>query len=239
LFPLDSECNWMVSRSLHPGACRVSEAILCAADPVKGSGVDPVAVVDWAFERQEALTAAANSDPESVTRMLATQFPPLAKCLGSAEVKARLNKSLRWTVQNQLQVLTPQLFVDGVKLCDEDTDLGLEYTLARMLELHDKGTLAALAPAADPNAPALVPGSEARPREEPRARTKPRAEAPRKPAPTPSPTVEDEPPPDPGPEDPGLGAVAVPSPGATPLPGVQEVLTDDDNAADDPPGEAP
>ena len=28
---------------------------------------------------------------------------------------------------------TPQLFVDGRKVCNEDTDLGLEYTLTRML----------------------------------------------------------------------------------------------------------
>jgi hypothetical protein len=30
LFPLDKECNWMVSESLHPGSCAVSEAVLCA-----------------------------------------------------------------------------------------------------------------------------------------------------------------------------------------------------------------
>jgi hypothetical protein len=39
-------------------------------------------------------------------------------------------------------VLTPQLFVDKVKLCDEDVDLGLEYTLAAMLDRHARGALA-------------------------------------------------------------------------------------------------
>src|SRR5699024_7171246 len=29
LFPLDDECNWMVSTAMHPGACQISEAILC------------------------------------------------------------------------------------------------------------------------------------------------------------------------------------------------------------------
>ena len=42
-------------------------------------------------------------------------------------------KSLRWAVANALPVMTPQLFVDGKRLCDEDTDLGLEYTLTQML----------------------------------------------------------------------------------------------------------
>ena len=53
--------------------------------------------------------------------------------MGSAKVKNRMVKSLRWAVANALPVMTPQLFVDGKRLCDEDTDLGLEYTLTRML----------------------------------------------------------------------------------------------------------
>jgi hypothetical protein len=47
--------------------------------------------------------------------------------------KTRLTQSLRWAVRNQVPVLTPQFYVDGKRLCDEDTDLGLEYTLTRML----------------------------------------------------------------------------------------------------------
>jgi hypothetical protein len=37
-------------------------------------------------------------------------------------------------VANQVQVLTPQLFVKGRKLCDEDVDLGLDWSLARLIE---------------------------------------------------------------------------------------------------------
>jgi len=40
-------------------------------------------------------------------------------------------------VSNALPVLTPQLFVGDKRVCDEDTDLGLEYTIARMLEGGD------------------------------------------------------------------------------------------------------
>ena len=32
LFPLDDTCNWMITSAIHPGACTVSEAILCADD---------------------------------------------------------------------------------------------------------------------------------------------------------------------------------------------------------------
>ena len=44
-------------------------------------------------------------------------------------------------MSNQLQVLAPQMFVDGVKLCDEDVDIGLEFALTRMLSAHRDGTL--------------------------------------------------------------------------------------------------
>lgn len=159
MFPLDSECNWMVTRSLHPGACRVSEAVLCAAEDPK---VEVDAVVQWAFDNQEALTQAGKDDLESVTKRIAGQFPGLSKCLGSAEVKSRINKSLRWTVKNELPVMTPQLYVAGTKLCDEDSDLGLDFTLDRMLQRHAAGQLEAVAPERKAE-PGLVPGSKAVP----------------------------------------------------------------------------
>ena len=176
LFPLDSECNWMVDRSLHPGACRVSKAVLCA-DEVDSVSVS--AVVDWAFEHQAELTKLGENDPDEVTQQIVGQFGGLKKCLGSAEVEARLNRSLRWIVANELPVLTPQVFLDGVKLCDEDTDLGLDFALHRMLELHDAGTLANLAPEPDAEDDGFVPGSEAPPR--------PADGTPRKRKPTPKP----------------------------------------------------
>jgi hypothetical protein len=48
-------------------------------------------------------------------------------------VRSKLTKGLRWAVANAIPVLTPQLFVAETRMCDEDTDLGLEYTLSRML----------------------------------------------------------------------------------------------------------
>ena len=139
LFPLDNTCNWMVTEATHPGACVVSEAVLCAA--AKDPNSAP-AVIEWAFANQEKIRDAAKADPDAATRMSRERFPELATCIGSADAKSRLNKSLRWSVANNIRVLTPQIFVDSVKLCDEDVDLGLEFTLKRMLDRHAAGTLA-------------------------------------------------------------------------------------------------
>jgi uncharacterized membrane protein len=147
LFPLDSTCNWMVTETTHPGACTVSEAVLCAGERAPD-------VIAWAFEEQDRIRDETKADPSAAARIVKQRFPDLASCVGSPEAKARVNKSLRWAVSNNLRVLTPQLFVDNVKLCDEDVDLGLDYALTIMLDRHDKGTLAQSAPA---------PGSAAAP----------------------------------------------------------------------------
>jgi hypothetical protein len=127
LFPLDSTCNWMVGDSLHPGACTVSEAVLCAGD-------QPGPVIAWAFEHQEEVIEATKADPKAAATMVNAAFPALASCVGGNEVRQRLNRALRWTVANQLPVLTPQLYVNNKKLCDEDTDLGMDFALAKLLD---------------------------------------------------------------------------------------------------------
>ena len=136
MFPLDNQCNWMVTEATHPGACAVSEAVLCAGDKAPD-------VIAWAFTEQDHIKDAAKADPTAAAKIVKQRFPELAACVGSADARSRLNKSLRWIVSNNLRVLTPQVYIDGVKLCDEDVDLGLEYTLRRMLERHASHTLAA------------------------------------------------------------------------------------------------
>jgi uncharacterized membrane protein len=163
LFPLDSSCNWMVSRSLHPGACTVSKAILCADQSANQSEASAAAVIDWAFAQQEAILEASKKDPEAAMRMVTAEFPSLAACVGSAEVEARLNKSLRFAVRNSIPVLTPQLYVAGVKVCDQDTDLGLDWALAKMLELHAAGQLHGEAPPAVPEPKLEAVPSKAKP----------------------------------------------------------------------------
>ena len=66
--------------------------------------------------------------------MVKKQFPSLASCVGKPAVRTRLNRALRWAVANQLPVATPQLYVNNTKLCNEDTDLGMDYMLTRLLD---------------------------------------------------------------------------------------------------------
>lgn len=127
LFPLDSKCNWMVKTSLHPGACIVSEAMLCAPESAEQ-------VLGYAFAEQERLLELGRTNEAALKAELEQKFPAVKGCVGSAAAKAKVNKSLRWAVANALPVMTPQLFVAGTRVCDEDTDLGLEFTLTRMLE---------------------------------------------------------------------------------------------------------
>lgn len=126
LFPLDNTCNWMVTSSIHPGACAISEAVLCA-------GPRAESVLQWAFEQQEEIIAAAKADAKAAARLATEQFPELRGCIGTPAVKARINRALRWAVANQLPVLTPQMYVGNVRLCDEDTDLGMEYATSRLI----------------------------------------------------------------------------------------------------------
>ena len=127
LFPLDKDCNWMVNESLHPGSCAVSEAVLCAGEK---AGV----VLEWAFSHQPELLAAGARGQGAVYARLKQEFPALGPCLAQPLVRTRLNRSLRWVVSNSLPVLTPQLFVRNRKIPDEDTDLGLDFVLAQILE---------------------------------------------------------------------------------------------------------
>jgi len=127
LFPLDTTCNWMITEDTHPGACVVSEAVLCAGDKAPD-------VLRWAFEVQDTVREQTKADPTAAERIVKQRFPELAACIGSPEAKSRLNKSLRWAVANNIRVLTPQLFVNNVKLCDEDVDIGLDYALSRMID---------------------------------------------------------------------------------------------------------
>ena len=134
LFPLEASCNWMVDSAVHPGACTVSEAVLCAGDRADE-------VLRWAFDNGDMIRTASKDDPKAARRMVLEAFGSLRSCLGSPAIKTKLNKSLRWAVRNRLQILTPQLYIEGVRLCDEDVDLGLEFALTRMLEMRAAGTL--------------------------------------------------------------------------------------------------
>jgi uncharacterized membrane protein len=127
LFPLDSDCNWMLDRSVHPGACLVSKAILC-------SDHRALSVLEWAYDNQEALLAGAKAGAglNNVQAMIRERWPGLDACMDSKPTKLRLDRMLRYVVDNKLQVSTPQIFLGETRLCDEDTDIGLSYAIRKL-----------------------------------------------------------------------------------------------------------
>ncbi|WP_437543393.1 vitamin K epoxide reductase family protein [Sorangium sp. So ce295] len=127
LFPLDSECNWMLDRPVHPGACLLSKAILC-------SDHRAMDVLEWAYENQETLLegAKAGAGIANVQAAIRQRWPGLDACMDSKETALRLNRMLRYIVDNKLPVSTPQMFLGTTRLCDEDTDIGMSYAIRQL-----------------------------------------------------------------------------------------------------------
>ncbi len=127
LFPLDSDCNWMLDRPLHPGSCVVSKAIICSEHRA-------LSVLEWSYDNQDDILAAARAGAgiNNVRAMIRERFPGLDACIDSKETNLRLNRMLRYIVNNHLPVSTPQMFLGDTRVCDEDTDIGLAYTLRKL-----------------------------------------------------------------------------------------------------------
>jgi uncharacterized membrane protein len=126
LFPLDSECNWMLEDPLHPGACVLARAVLCGGARARD-------VLEWSYANQEDLRATAKTSKDALKAKIAKQWgADLASCIDAKATTVKLNQNLQYAVANHVQVSTPQLYLDDQRLCDEDTDLGLRYALAQL-----------------------------------------------------------------------------------------------------------
>lgn len=127
LLPLDSECNWMLKDSMHPGACLLSRAILCAGDRA-------AEMLDFIYENQEEMRMdGIGKRLDRIRERVVSRFPDIAGCLDRPETKIRLNKALHYAADLALPLLTPQVYLNGRRLCDEDTDLGLAFALTRLI----------------------------------------------------------------------------------------------------------
>lgn len=123
LFPLDSECNWMLSSAMHPGACVVSKAVICGKERARQ-------VLEWAYDEQDALTRAGKAGAPTLRALLEKRWGAgTLECIDSNETKQTLNKHLHFAADNAVAVSTPQVFLGKQRICDEDTDMGLRYTL--------------------------------------------------------------------------------------------------------------
>ncbi len=130
LFPLDTECNWMLDRSLHPGACVLSKAVICGKDRAR-------AVLEWAYENQEDLRPLGKLGGSALKDRVSKQFGgDMAACIDDKATIAKLNQELQFAASNHVPVSTPQFYLkQGDKLqrvCDEDTDLGLRYAMGQL-----------------------------------------------------------------------------------------------------------
>lgn len=126
LFPLDNECNWMLDQALHPGACIVSKAVLCG-------GVQARAVLEWAYDEQEYLSRAGKQGPDVLRAAIKQKWGDvMLKCVDDRKTDTRLNNHLHFASDNNIPVSTPQMYLGSHRVCDEDTDLGLRYTLGQL-----------------------------------------------------------------------------------------------------------
>jgi len=117
----------MVRQRLHPGACTVSYAMLCA--PASAHKI-----LDYAFTNQARLLELGKTNEAALKADLEQRFPEVKGCIGSAKVKAELTKVRNWAARNALALSTPQLFVAGTQVCPQNIDLGLDFALTRALE---------------------------------------------------------------------------------------------------------
>jgi uncharacterized membrane protein/protein-disulfide isomerase len=128
LLPLDAECNWMLKDSMHPGACMLSRALVCA-------GSSAPQMLEWIFANQEDLRKdGIGKQFDALKQKVLAKYPAVAGCIDSPDTTKKITDAMhRFAVENALPVVTPQFYVNGKRMCDEDTDLGLEYALAKLL----------------------------------------------------------------------------------------------------------
>jgi uncharacterized membrane protein len=126
MFPLDSDCNWMLDRSLHPGACVVAKAILCGDARSR-------AMLEWSYDNQDDLRDLGKTNPAGLRKKISEKWgADILACADDNKTKIRLNQQLHYASDNHIPVSTPQMFLGEKRICDEDTDLGLKYTLAQL-----------------------------------------------------------------------------------------------------------
>lgn len=125
LFPLDSECNWMLDRALHPGACELAKAVLCAGPKARD-------VLEWSYDNQDDLEPAGKAGKDVLRAKIRAKFAGLDACIDSKQTKQKLDRALQFAVANKVPVSTPQLMLGAQRVCDEDTDLGLAFAMTQL-----------------------------------------------------------------------------------------------------------
>ena len=104
----------------------VARAILCAKSQARQ-------MLDWAFDNQTSLAAAGKQGENSLKSLIQQKWgAAVTSCMESRDTKVLLNKHLHFAADNGVPVSTPQVYLGARRLCDEDTDLGLRFTLKQL-----------------------------------------------------------------------------------------------------------
>jgi uncharacterized membrane protein len=126
LFPLDSDCNWMLSEPLHPGACLMARAVICGGPQAKQ-------VLEWGYENQETLARAGKAGPQQLRAAIQQKWGSATlQCMDAKATLQTLNRHLHFAAENSIPVSTPQMYFGTSRFCDEDMDIGLRFTLAQV-----------------------------------------------------------------------------------------------------------
>jgi hypothetical protein len=87
-------------------------------------------MLDWAYEQQPALAEAAKSGGKVLEQFISARWgQDVVRCMGDRATLQRLNRHLHFAASNAIAVSTPQVFIEGQRLCDEDIDMGLMFAL--------------------------------------------------------------------------------------------------------------
>jgi protein-disulfide isomerase len=101
-FPLDPSCNPAVKRAIHPAACDLAKAALCAEEQGRLAEMD-----DALFERQRTKEPVAD-----VARKLGLDVPRLEACLASPDTDRALSRDVDAGVRDGVRA-TPTYVVGG------------------------------------------------------------------------------------------------------------------------------
>jgi hypothetical protein len=97
-------------------------------------------VLEWAYDNQEDLRPLGKQGGSALKDRVGKQFgSDVATCIDDKATGARLNQMLQFAATNHVPISTPQMYIGAqagekklMRVCDEDTDLGLKYAMAQL-----------------------------------------------------------------------------------------------------------
>jgi hypothetical protein len=90
-------------------------------------------VLDWAYADQDDLTKAGKAGTAQLRAAIQQKWgAQTLQCIDAKTTDQTLNRQLHFAADNSIPVSTPQMYFGNKRFCDEDTDIGLRYTLAQL-----------------------------------------------------------------------------------------------------------